>query len=124
MTEYQEQAKIFQWAKLNLKQHPVLMFLHSDMSGVRLSAKHAALSKRIQMNRGFPDISLIYNNGEYSALFIELKVKGGRVSPQQRDYLQWLEKQGCKAVVCVGGDDAIEVIKDYITHTSGLQNCP
>jgi hypothetical protein len=58
---------------------------------------------------GLPDLFLIVNN---KPLFIELKRKqGGVVSPEQKEWLEAINKAGIKAVVCKGAEEALEVIK-------------
>lgn len=48
-------------------------------------------------------------------LWIEMKrAKGGRLSPPQKDWIQYLEGIGHTVLVCHGCDDAIQQTKNYI----------
>ena len=48
-------------------------------------------------------------------LWVEMKrAKGGRLSPQQKDWIQYLEAIGHTVLVCHGCDDAMQKIKNYI----------
>ena len=67
------------------------------------------------LRKGVPDICLPVGRGGYHALYIELKrVKGGRVSPDQRQMLADLNAEGNFAVVCRGAEDAKKLILAYL----------
>ena len=69
--------------------------------------------------QGVPDLTLPVPSGSYHGLFIELKrVKGGRVSPEQKDWLAFLSGQGYRAEVCKGAVEAIAVINEYLASDS------
>jgi len=66
---------------------------------------------------GFPDMILPTPRGKYHSLAIELKRQkgaGGRVSPEQQGWIDYLNSQGWLAVVCYGFDEAVEVIMNYL----------
>lgn len=72
------------------------------------------------MVKGYPDIFLPVRNRTHNGLFIELKrVKNGVVSPEQRDFISFLNSQGYLAVVCKGSQSAIETIESYLNNTKG-----
>ena len=115
MSEAQEQKVIFEWAEWNKNKYPELeMLMHTVNEGKR-SPRVGAELKRMGMKRGFPDISLLVPNKKYHGLFIELKVdKTKRLTKEQKEWLEKLNKYGYKAVRCNGSDEAIQVIKDYL----------
>lgn len=114
-TELQEQIAIFSWANTQLDKYPLLRYMNASLNGVRLTIGQATIAKRSGLLKGYPDIFLPLRNKEYSGLFIELKrVKGGVVSPEQKDFLSFLNSQGFKAVVCRGSKEAIETIECYL----------
>lgn len=114
--EYQIQKDIFDWTvepqQLNL--YPELKWLNGSLNGVRLTIGAALKAKRGGMKKGFPDLSLPVKTKLYNGLFIELKRKGGKASPEQLEWLEHLKSQGYKAVVCVGFAAAIKTITDYL----------
>ena len=115
MSEAQEQKVIFEWAEWNKNKYPELeMLMHTVNEGKRTPRMGAEL-KRMGMKRGFPDISLLVPNKKYHGLFIELKAdKTKRLTKEQKEWLEKLNKYGYKAVRCNGSDEAIQVIKDYL----------
>ena len=67
------------------------------------------------VKKGFPDIELSVPCGRFHGLFIELKRReGGRVSPEQSEWLNRLSEKGYRAVVCYGWHDAKTVIEQYL----------
>lgn len=59
--EYEEQKKIFQWARLCERQYPMLKFLNSSQNGVRITnIREATRAKASGMKKGYPDIFLPY----------------------------------------------------------------
>ena len=45
-----------------------------------------------------------------------MKKDGGRLSAAQRDYIEWLNLNGYKAVMCKGAQEAIDVLWKYVTE--------
>ena len=50
----------------------------------------------------------------YPGLYIEMKYGNGRTSKEQREWINKLNEQGYKAVVCNGFEEAKETIEKYI----------
>ncbi|MNE71242.1 VRR-NUC domain protein [compost metagenome] len=62
-----------------------------------------------------PDLQLLTPRHGFAGLIIEMKrVKGGQLSQEQADWLDWLNAQGFCAVVCKGFDAARETIQGYL----------
>jgi len=116
-SEFQEQCEIFIFAQIMVDtgQHPELALLNGSLNGVRLNIGQAVKAKRAGMKRGFPDIFLPVARGGYHGLFIELKrIKGGVVSPYQKQWLNDLTDQGYFACVCRGADAANRLLVKYL----------
>ncbi|MFC0708982.1 VRR-NUC domain-containing protein [Azorhizophilus paspali] len=112
-TEHIEQVALISWFDL---QYPVLRGRLAAIpnGGARRKAVAGKL-KAEGVRKGYPDLQLLMPRGGYHGLIIELKrVKGGRVEPEQADWLEWLAGQGYMAVVCKGADEARETIKRYL----------
>lgn len=113
--EEDDQRLLFEWAEWATCSNPELALLYhipnegkrSKLVGYRLQAQG--------MRRGVPDICLPVPRGGYGALYIELKRrKGGRVSEEQRVWIDALNRAGNKAVICKGFDEAKAAIEEYL----------
>lgn len=115
--EEQEQRWLLDWVKLNAAAHPELaLFYHIPNEGKR-SERQGYELKRQGMRPGFPDNCLPVPRGPYGALYIELKrTKGGRVSDDQRWWLEALNQAGNAAVVCYGWEHAVTYIMRYLAQ--------
>lgn len=115
MTENQEQAMLFEWARLMEHKHPELKLLFAIPNGGYRPPKTAAILKATGVKSGVPDICLPVPRGEWAGLYIELKRrKGGTLSANQRIWLNALTEQGHMAVCCKGADEAIRTIERYL----------
>lgn len=120
--EYMEQVKVFDWARLYTNKYKCLKYLNSSQNGVRITNIRGAIrAKKAGMRAGFPDIFLPYPTQLYAGLFIELKrpiIKGQNkpvVSKEQKEWIEYLNSVGYKAVVCYGSNEAIQTICDYLS---------
>ncbi len=110
-----EQQKVFFWRDQNIDKHPELKFMSGSINGVKLHNALKIKMKKQGMIKGVPDIDFPFKNKNYSGLHIELKrIKGGKTTPEQKEYLQFLANQGRKAVICKGHKAAIKVIEEYL----------
>lgn len=113
--EASHQKVIFEWAEWNKNKYPELdMLFHITNEGKR-SKRMGAELKRMGLKKGIPDICLPVPNNEYNGLWIELKAdKTKRLTKEQKEWLEKLNRYGYKAVRCNGADEAIQVIKNYL----------
>ena len=115
LTESASQEYIIKWARLSVKTYPALSMLYGTMNGVRLSIGAAMKCKRQGMQKGWPDLQLMYPSGKWHGLFIELKREsGGTLSIEQKWHLSELSKRGYLAVCVSGHLKSIEIIKAYL----------
>ena len=114
-TEAEEQATLFSWARMVSGRRPELKWMFHVPNGGERGKAEAARFKAEGVKPGVPDIFLPIPRGPYHGLFIELKrQKGGRVSAEQRIWLEALLTQGYMATVCYGWKDAAATIEDYL----------
>lgn len=121
--ESAEQQALFQWARLQSKARPELALLFHIPNGQKLAgdrmrrARSAMRLKAEGMQPGVPDLCLPCSRGGYNGLFIELKRKdGGTVSPAQKAWIDRLQAQGYRALVCNGFEAARETILNYLEN--------
>lgn len=114
-TESEEQCLLFEWAEMSLAKYPELALLFHVPNGSSKSKFQAVKFKREGLKAGVPDLCLPVARQGYHALYIEMKrTEGGRLSDAQKWWLENLQKQGNKAVVCKGFEEAVSVIEDYL----------
>jgi len=70
--------------------------------------------KREGVLAGVSDIMLPVSRQGWHGLYIELKVKGGRLSDSQKWWIAGVTRQGYMAVVCFGWTEAKGVIEGYL----------
>lgn len=108
-TEHQEQVIFVQWFKR--KYSPVRIF--AIPNGGYRSRVTAARLKAEGVMRGVPDLYIPEWN-----LWIEMKrIKGGRLSPEQRDWKRYLEQCGNTVFVALGAEHAMQLVDDFIENS-------
>lgn len=113
-TEHQEQVAVIQWCYLNRKKHIELQLLYAIPNGGKRSISEAVKFKAEGVKSGVPDLCLPVPRHGFGSLYIEMKVKGGKVSEHQKEWHKALEHVGNKVVVCWSAEEAIEELKRYI----------
>jgi len=87
-----------------------LLFSHINNEQFTRSWAIKAKNKRSGVRKGIPDYLVIVNN---HLIFIELKKqKGGRVSPEQKMWIEALTACGVDARVCEGFEKARAFIEE------------
>ena len=105
-TEHEEQRQLVMWFRQTYS--PVRIFAIPN-GGYR--SKSAAAKLKVEgVSAGIPDLFI-----PAFRLWIEMKrVKGGRLSPDQKDWIEYLQSNGYICFVCNGADDAKLKIKQYL----------
>lgn len=113
--ESAEQKKIVQWWHLACRRYklPEALLFAIPNGGYR-SAITGARLKAEGVRAGIPDMFLAYPSGAFHGLFLELKVKGGRLSDSQKANIEKLRQQGYAVFVPYGFTEAREVIEKYL----------
>ena len=95
--------------------HPELALCFAIPNGGSRDKREAHNLRLQGVKRGVPDIFLPAARKGFHGLFIELKrTKGGKVSEDQRAWLDALTRQGYRAVVCYGFEEAQHEIESYL----------
>lgn len=109
--ERDEQIKLFEFLRL----HPLLKDLAFMIPNEgKRSPVLGRLFKRMGMRPGTPDVFIPYPTKTHHGLFIELKYGKNKPSPAQSKFLELLNQQGYKAVVCWSADEAIDCVVGYL----------
>ena len=119
-TESEEQQALFEWAQYHRGAYPEIDLLYHIPNGGRRGKAEAGRFKAEGVKSGVPDICLPVARGGFHGLYIEMKrQKGSQTSGKQKDWIELLWRQGYKAVICKGWQEAARIIKEYLkTETS------
>jgi hypothetical protein len=112
MTEHQEQVITIKWFRL---QYPKLSnCLWAIPNGGVRNIGTAIKLKSEGVTAGVPDLFLMIPKNGFHGLFIEMKIQGGKLQPNQKEFLKLANALEYKAVVCYGFEEAKKVISDYL----------
>lgn len=114
MTEHDEQRALIDWVHLNQTKHPELRLLYATPNAGKRSVGAAKWMQAEGMRKGVPDLCLPCARNGYHGLYIEMKVEGGRMRPEQKEYLRMLQDQDYCAVIAWSADEAIQIIEEYL----------
>lgn len=117
--EHREQVALFRMAEQGKVKYPELDLLNGSLNGVWLTKAQAGKAKGAGMRAGYPDIFLPVCRRGYAGLFIEMKVKGGRVRPEQKAWLRRLKGEGYYCTVCYSALEAWDEIVAYLEGEDG-----
>ena len=121
-TEAQHQTNVFNWALLHMDQWPELALLYHIPNGGSRDGVEGRHLKQQGTKAGVPDMHLPVARGPYHSLYIELKTEKGRVSAEQKWWMERLNAQGNFAQVCHGWESAIRVLEWYLSLSGGEGN--
>lgn len=114
-TESEEQQALFRWAALNKGRHPELALLFHVPNGGSRGKAEAGRFKAEGVRAGVPDLCLPVARAGKHGLYVEMKrSKNGRVSAEQKEWLEALDAQGYAVAVCLGWEAAVRVILAYL----------
>ncbi len=109
--EHFEQVRVFDYFERH--HQGIYTRLHSTPNGGHRSKATAGKLKAEGQKKGYPDMSLDAARGKYHGLRIELKHGKNRASDEQKEWLRLLTAEGYYCALCVGHNEAIEVIMTY-----------
>ncbi len=110
MTESDEQRQLIQWCRTD----PRLQFLFHIPNESIGGQGWLIRNRQLGVKSGVPDLFYPVPMNGHHGLFIEMKTKGGRLSPEQKRWLAALDTFGYKTAVCYGWEAARDVLMEYI----------
>lgn len=113
--EEQEMIAFFDYCRAKAKRHPAYALAFHIPNERKASVARRMTLKRAGVRKGIPDICVPVSCGGYHALFIEMKVKPNRPSPEQIELLEHLNAAGNYARLAWSSKEAIEILDKYIT---------
>jgi hypothetical protein len=121
-TEHGEQEALFEWAANSVGRLPelALMFAIPNAGGYtggfKQNVRRVQAMKNEGLKKGVPDIFLPVARNGYRGLFLELKTETGKLSKDQRWWIDRLREQGYYAVWCRGYELAKERLEIYLAY--------
>ncbi len=109
--EHQEQAALIKWCEY--KGYPFNLIFAIPNGGHRHKAVAAKL-KAEGVKSGVPDLFLPVAAWRKHGMYIEMKSKKGKVTRNQRIWIDKLRKEGYQVVVCYSFDEARIDIEEYL----------
>lgn len=110
-SEDHEQMHFVQWFR---RTYPGVLIYAIPNGG----ARHPAVASKLKatgVTKGIPDLHV-----PAWSLWIEMKrQKGGRVSPDQNDAIQYLEGIGHTCLVCAGNEIAQQMTRAFVAKREG-----
>lgn len=113
-SEWGQQTALFAWAALNAERWPALKLLYAIPNGGFRNKIEASRLKISGTRAGVPDVHLAYPEGPYVGLWIELKIKGNKTSPEQDKWIARLRDAGHCVKVCYGFYEARDAVLGYL----------
>ena len=114
ISEHQHQVNLIFWARRLAKQYPELDLLFAIPNG---GHRHVSVARKLKaegVKSGVPDLCLPVARNGFFGLWIEMKGDVGRISPNQKVWIDKLRNEGYRVKVCFGYHDAAKVIADYL----------
>jgi hypothetical protein len=114
MSESTEQQALFEWAAIEKRKYPELEMLHAIPNSGKRPIKTAVRMKAEGQKSGVSDMFLpVARNGRHG-LYIELKIRGGRLTDNQAKWIEMVMEQGYSAEICFGWEEAREILLKYL----------
>lgn len=124
LTEHDLQVHVFDVLRLNERYDPRLKWIYAVPNGNYRSWKIGAELKLEGVKKGISDICLPFPGSliedefpvqrqEYPGAYIEMKSDSGAVTPEQREFLSFVEEQGYATLVAKHFDPALDFIERY-----------
>ena len=115
MSEHEESKLLHEYLDLLSIKHT-----HISNETFTTSWNQKRKNKEAGVSKGVPDYMCLIAN---TIVFIELKrVKGGKVSPEQKEWLEELNKcEGVYGYVAKGFDEAKKIIDKHVVKKKGIQ---
>ena len=117
--EHAEAVALMQIVRAHESRWPILRMLFAVPNGGARDVRTGAKMKAEGVKRGVPDYLMPARNGAIHGLAVELKAKGGKLAPEQREWLAALQSQGWRCVVAYGADEAWAAIRQYAIEHHG-----
>jgi len=120
--EHNAQVALVQWCEIISVSYPEVGRYIAIPNGGHRDIRTAVRLKREGVRSGVPDLFWPIPKHGFHGLFVEMKRdKGGTVTPEQKEWIAYLDSRGYSCVVCHGLREAIDAVSAYfevmLSHT-------
>jgi len=126
--EHHDQVVVMNWCLLNKKKYPCLGFIYAIPNMSMAHVNFRVKMKAEGLKKGMLDWCLPWPKQDFIAgeivghgnfyvvcgLYVEMKVKPNRLSPEQKDCIDYFLEAGYEAKVAWSADEAIGYLKEYV----------
>ena len=112
MSEHQEQVMLITWFRMQYPKYA--KYLWAIPNGGSRHIVAAVKLKAEGVMAGVSDLFLMIPKDGWHGLFIEMKVRGGKLSDSQKEFMGLATLMGYQAVVCYGFESAKDAITEYL----------
>lgn len=114
LSEHDIQKSFFDQIRLMEPKYPMLKLMLAVPNAAKRSYKLAAMLKAEGMRKGMLDVLFLVSRQGFAGLAIEFKKVGGKLTPEQTEYIDLLTKEHWLVVVETDAEAAIKTVKRYI----------
>lgn len=112
-SEFSIHIAVVKWFNL---QYPILADdFHHFANERRCTPREGYTLKRMGVKRGVPDFFLAYPRNNYAGLWLELKSKNGKLSAEQKLFLERKSQNGYAASCAWSFEQAQDIINKYLS---------
>lgn len=112
-TEHGHQAALFCYFQIHAAEYPLTKWLHSSGNGIFTTSGQKGKEKAAGLKKGVWDILLPHPSHGACGLWVEMKVKNNKLTPEQirfrNDLANWYE-----FVVCYSWEEGRDTIINYL----------
>lgn len=113
-SEHAEQCALMEWVRWWTPRLPALARLYAIPNGGQRGKAQAGKLKAEGVRKGVLDLALPVARGGWFGLYIEMKAKDGRLTPEQRAEITALALDGYLGLVAYGMQEAVQIIEWYL----------
>lgn len=119
-TEHQEQVALIDWADIvSVSKWPALRWLYAVPNG---GARHVVTAMSLKaegVRPGVPDLVLPFPVFPFHGAYLEMKRRGGALTPLQAEWGDYLKEQGYAYRVAHGFEEARDFLIAYLERRLG-----
>ena len=108
------QSDLFSWIFTHENEYPVLKWIFHIPNGGFRHISVAAQMKREGVRAGVSDICVPVARKGFNGLYIEMKTAVGKLSDNQKEFLEFVKAENYKTAVCRSAREAAEIIIEYL----------